>query len=179
MPGKRVFISCGEPSGDFYGAELVRHLRDQEPGIVTFGLGGDRLLEQGTRLIAHTKDLAVVGITEVIRHLHRLRVIYTSAVSEIRSAPPDLAILVDYPDINLRFARQLRRLGVPVVYYVSPQIWAWKKGRIHAIRDTVTRMLVIFPFEEALYQAAGVPVSFVGHPLVDAVRPAPDRGAFL
>jgi lipid-A-disaccharide synthase len=175
----RLFISCGEPSGDFYGAELLRELRTLRPGITAFGLGGDRLLEQGADLIAHTRDLAVVGITEVLRHLRRLRSIYGRAVAELRRRPPDAAVLVDYPDINLRFARELKALGVPVVYYVSPQVWAWKKGRIHAIRATVSRMLVIFPFEEDLYRRAGVSVTFVGHPLVDAVRPAPDRGAFL
>lgn len=179
MRSPRLFISCGEPSGDFYGAELLRELRTLRPGITAFGLGGDRLLEQGADLIAHTRDLAVVGITEVLRHLRRLRSIYGRAVAELRRRPPDAAVLVDYPDINLRFARELKALGVPVVYYVSPQVWAWKKGRIHAIRATVSRMLVIFPFEEDLYRRAGVSVTFVGHPLVDAVRPAPDRGAFL
>jgi lipid-A-disaccharide synthase len=137
------------------------------------------LLEQGTDLVAHTRDLAVVGITEVLLHLGRLQAIYSRTLREIQTNPPDVAVLVDYPDINLRFARKLKALGVPVVYYVSPQIWAWKKRRIHTIRETVTRMLVIFPFEEELYRRAGVDVAFVGHPLVDAARPAPDRGAFL
>jgi lipid-A-disaccharide synthase len=176
---KHLFVSCGEPSGDFYGAELVRHLREREPELRSFGLGGDRLLEQGTELIAHTRDLAVVGIVEVLKHLRRLHRVHARTVAELERQPPDVAVLVDYPDINLRFARKLKALGVPVVYYVSPQIWAWKKGRIRTIRDTVTRMLVIFPFEEAIYERAGVSVTFVGHPLVDAVRPAPDRGAFL
>jgi lipid-A-disaccharide synthase len=175
----RLFVSCGEPSGDFYGAELVRHLRERRPDLRAFGLGGDRLLEQGTDLVAHTRDLAVVGITEVLRHLGRLHAIYTRTVSELEANPPEVAVLVDYPDINLRFARKLKALGVPVVYYVSPQIWAWKKRRIHTIRETVTRMLVIFPFEEDLYRKAGVDVTFVGHPLVDAAYPASDRGAFL
>jgi lipid-A-disaccharide synthase len=174
-----VFVSCGEPSGDFYGGELLRNLREFHPGLTSFGLGGDHLQAQGTRLLAHTRDLAVVGITEVIRHLGRLHGIYSRAVAEIRREPPDVAVLVDYPDINLRFARVLKELGVPVVYYVSPQIWAWKKGRIHAIRATVSRMLVIFPFEEDLYRKAGVEVRFVGHPLVDAARPAPDQAVFL
>jgi lipid-A-disaccharide synthase len=179
LPGQRLFVSCGEPSGDFYGADLLRHLKEREPALQAFGLGGDRLRDEGARLLAHTSELAVVGITEVIRHLRRLRSIVARTVAEIRRDPPDAAVLVDYPDINLRFARALKELGVPVVYYVSPQIWAWKKGRIHAIRDTVSRMLVIFPFEEELYRKAGVPVTFVGHPLVDAVRPPADRAAFL
>ena len=172
-------MSSGEPSGDFYGAELVRHLRTLMPGLETFGLGGDLLAAQDTRLLAHVRDLAVVGITEVIRHLGRLREIYARAVAEIRREPPDAAVLVDYPDINLRLARVLKEQGVPVIYYVSPQIWAWKKGRLRKIQRTVSRMLVIFPFEEELYRRAHVDVAFVGHPLVDAVHPAPDRAAFL
>lgn len=172
-------MSSGEPSGDFYGAELVRHLRTLLPGLSAFGLGGDLLAAQDTRLLAHVRDLAVVGITEVIRHLGRLREIYARVVAEIRRDPPDAAVLVDYPDINLRLARVLKEQGVPVVYYVSPQIWAWKKGRLRTIQRTVSRMLVIFPFEEELYRRAHVDVAFVGHPLVDAVRPAPDRAAFL
>ena len=175
----RLLVSCGEPSGDFYGAELVRHLRATEPGLEVFGLGGDHLEAQGASLLAHTRDLAMVGITEVVRHVGRLHRLFGRVVREIDRKRPDVAVLVDYPDFNLRLARQLKARGVPVVYYVSPQIWAWKSGRIRTIRDTVTRMLVIFPFEEELYRQAGVSVTFVGHPLVDAVGQARDRGAFL
>lgn len=181
MRPPRLFVSCGEPSGDFYGAELVRHLRLSHPELEAFGLGGDRLLEQGADLVAHTRDLAVVGITEVVLHLRRLHGIYRRAVAAIDARRPDVAVLVDYPDVNLRFARELHARGVSVVYYVSPQIWAWKKGRIHTIRQTVARMLVIFPFEEEIYRRAGVSVRFVGHPLVDAVHPPTPaaRAAFL
>jgi lipid-A-disaccharide synthase len=175
----RLLISCGEPSGDLYGAELVRHLRAQVPGLETVGLGGDRLNDQGTRLLAHVRDLAVVGIVEVLSHLGRLRRIFRSVLDEVDRSPPDVAVLVDYPDFNMRLARELHRRGIPVLYYVSPQVWAWRKGRVHALRETVDRMLVIFPFEEELYRQAGVPVTFVGHPLVDLARPAPDRAAFL
>lgn len=172
-------MSCGEPSGDFYGGEVVRHLRAGEPGLEVFGMGGDHLEAQGATLLAHTRDLAMVGITEVVRHVRRLHRLFGRVVDEIDKRRPDVAVLVDYPDFNLRLARKLKDRGVPVVYYVSPQIWAWKSGRIRTIRDTVTRMLVIFPFEEELYRHAGVNVTFVGHPLVDAVRPAADRGAFV
>jgi lipid-A-disaccharide synthase len=175
----RLLVSCGEPSGDFYGAEVVRHLRAGEPGLEVFGLGGDHLEAQGASLLAHTRDLAMVGITEVVLHIARLRRLFGRVVDEIDRRRPDAAVLVDYPDFNLRLAQKLKARGVPVVYYVSPQIWAWKGGRIRTIRDTVARMLVIFPFEEELYRRAGVNVTFVGHPLVDAARPAPDRGAFL
>ena len=175
----RLFVSCGEPSGDFYGAEVVRHLQAREPGLEVFGLGGDRLEARGASLLAHTRDLAMVGITEVVRHIARLHRLFGRVVAEIDRRQPDVAVLVDYPDFNLRLARKLKARGVPVVYYVSPQIWAWKSGRIRAIRDTVSRMLVIFPFEEELYRRAGVNVSFVGHPLVDAAHPAKERGTFL
>jgi lipid-A-disaccharide synthase len=175
----RLLLSCGEPSGDLYGAELVRHLRERQPGLDVFGLGGDRLQAQGARLVAHVRDLAVVGLLEVVAHLPRLRRIFHQVLAEVDAAPPDVAVLIDYPDFNLRLARALRRRDIPVVYYVSPQVWAWRRGRVRAIRETVSRMLVIFPFEEAVYRDAGVPVTFVGHPLVDLVRPAEDRAAFL
>jgi lipid-A-disaccharide synthase len=174
----RLLVSCGEPSGDLYAAELVRELRAREPPLDVFGLGGDRMAAQGARLRAHVRELAVVGLLEVVKHLRYLRGVFRGVLEEVDRQPPDAAVLVDYPDFNLRLARELRRRRIPVVYYVSPQIWAWRPGRVHAIRRDVSTMLVIFPFEEALYREAGVRVRFVGHPLVELVRP-PDRGAFL
>ncbi len=181
LPGssERLLISCGEPSGDLYGAELVRHLRAERPGLEVFGLGGDHLAAQGARLHAHVRDLAVVGLVEVLRHLRRLRGVFDGLVAEVERDPPRAAVLVDYPDFNLRLADALHRRGVPVVYYVSPQLWAWRRGRMRQVRRSVTRMLVIFPFEEALYRDASVPVTFVGHPLVELVRREPDRAGFL
>ena len=175
----RLLISCGEPSGDLYGAELLRHLRLDQPGLAAFGVGGDRLADQGVSLTAHVRDLAVVGILEVIRHIPTIRRSFSRVVAELDRQRPDAAVLVDYPDFNLRLAQELRQRAVPIIYYVSPQVWAWKRGRIRTIRDTVSRMVVIFPFEKALYEAASVPVTYVGHPLVDLVHPAPDRHAFL
>jgi lipid-A-disaccharide synthase len=175
----RILVSCGEPSGDLYAAELVNRLRPLVQGLEVFGLGGDRLQDEGASLVAHVRDLAVVGLLEVVTHLRRLRGIFRRVLSEVDRQPPDLAVLVDYPDFNLRLARELRKRDVRVVYYVSPQLWAWRGGRIRTVRATVARMLVIFPFEEALYRRAGVPVSFVGHPLLDLVRAEPDPGAFL
>lgn len=178
-PATRLLISAGEPSGDLYGAELLRHLRERRGDLVAFGLGGDRLAQAGLELVAHVRDLAVVGLLEVVAHLRRLRGIFGRLLAEVDRSRPDLAVLVDYPDFNLRLARELARRGVPVVYFVSPQLWAWRRGRIATVRRTVAHMIVIFPFEEALYREAGVPVTFVGHPLVDLVRPAADRGTFL
>ena len=173
-PMPRLLISCGEASGDLYGAELVRHLREQVPGLDAFGLGGDRLQAEGASLLAHVRDLAVVGLLEVVSHLRHLRAVFGRVLEEAERHRPDAAVLVDYPDFNLRLARALHRRGIPVIYYVSPQLWAWRRGRIHDIRASVARMLVIFPFEEALYRDAGVPVSFVGHPLVSLVHPPAD-----
>jgi lipid-A-disaccharide synthase len=175
----RLLVSCGEPSGDLYGGELVRYLRPRLPGLEVYGPGGDRLAGEGAELMAHVREMAMVGITEVVRHVRRLHEILDRVIAEIERRPPDVAVLIDYPDFNLRLARELRRRAIPVAYYVSPQVWAWKRGRIKTIRETVARMLVIFPFEEELYRSAGVSVRFVGHPLVDLVRPAADRAAFL
>jgi len=175
----RLFLSCGETSGDRYAGELVREMRLREPSLEVFGLGGDRLAAQGARLLAHVRDLAVVGLLEVVSHLRSLRRVFERGLAEVDRRRPDVAVLVDYPDFNLRLARQLGRRGVPVVYYVSPQVWAWRRGRLDVIRKTVDQMLVIFPFEEALYREAEVPVRFVGHPLVDLVHPAADCDQFL
>jgi lipid-A-disaccharide synthase len=177
--GRRILVSCGEPSGDLYGAELVNRLRPLVRDLEVFGLGGDRLAAEGAHLVAHVRDLAVVGLLEVVAHLRRLRGIFHELLEQVDRLRPELAVLVDYPDFNLRLARELRKRGVRVVYYVSPQLWAWRGGRIRTVRATVARMLVIFPFEEALYRRAGVPVSFVGHPLIDSVRPEPDPSAYL
>ncbi len=173
-----MLVSCGEPSGDLYAGDLVRHLRDLAD-VEVFGLGGDRLEAEGGRLLAHVRDLAVVGLLEVLRHIRRLSAVFRSVLEEVDRERPGVAVLVDYADFNLRLARELRRRGIPVVYYVSPQVWAWRPGRIRAIRENVAHMVVIFPFEEPLYRERGVPVTFVGHPLVDLVRPAEDRAAFL
>jgi lipid-A-disaccharide synthase len=178
-PPKTLLVSCGEPSGDLYAGELVRHLRARSAGLTVLGLGGDRLSAEGARLVAHVKDLAVVGLLEVLRHLRRLRGVFHAVLVEAERTRPDLAVLVDYPDFNLRLARELKRRGIPVVYYVSPQVWAWRRGRLGTIRETVDHMIVIFPFEEPLYREARVPVTFVGHPLVELVVPPPDPAAFL
>jgi len=175
----RLLVSSGEPSGDLYAGELVRHLRPQLPGLEAFGLGGDHLSAAGAEILVHVRDLAVVGLLEVLKHLRQLRRIFREVLARVERTPPDLAVLVDYPDFNLRLARALRQRGVRVAYYVSPQIWAWRKGRITTIRDTVEHMIVIFPFEEALYREAGVPVTFTGHPLVDLVREPANAGSVL
>jgi lipid-A-disaccharide synthase len=173
---RRVLISCGEPSGEFYGAELIAELRKREGRLEVFGLGGDLLASQDVRLLAHLRDLAVVGLIEVVSHLRRIKKLFDRVVEEAARLRPDVAVLIDYPDFNLRLARKLKALDIKVVYYVSPQLWAWRSGRIRDVQRDVAKMLVIFPFEEAIYRDAAVPVTFVGHPLVDHVRPPTDRG---
>jgi lipid-A-disaccharide synthase len=175
----RLLVSCGEPSGDLYGAELVRALPGGSKEVEVFGLGGDRLAASGAHLLGHVRELGVVGLVEVVAHLRRLRRIFDAVLAEVDRSPPKAAVLVDYPDFNLRLARELARRRVPAIYYVSPQVWAWRAGRVRTIARTVSRMLVIFPFEREIYERAGVPVTFVGHPLVDLVRKDPDRDGFL
>lgn len=171
----RLLISCGEPSGEFYARELVAELRRRHPGLETIGLGGDLLAAEDVRLLAHLKDLAVVGLFEVLSHLRRIKALFDSVVAEAARFGPDVAVLIDYPDFNLRLARELKKLGIPVVYYVSPQLWAWRRGRIKDVKRDVAKMLVIFPFEEQIYRDASVPVAFVGHPLIDHVKPPENR----
>jgi len=165
-------FSAGEASGDRLGAGLAEVLRQRRPDIELFGMGGDRMQRAGVRLIQDAHEIAVVGIFEVLSHLPQLRAAMRRMEQSLRGDRPDLVILVDFPDFNLRLARRAARAGVPVVYFVSPQIWAWRQRRIHLIRRLVRRMLVLFPFEVELYREAGVPVSFVGHPLAEP-RPVP------
>jgi lipid-A-disaccharide synthase len=176
---RRILVASGEPSGDLYAGELVRHLREGAPDLEVFGLGGDHLRAQGARLVADVGELAVVGLVEVVRHLPRLGRVFRRVLAEVDRERPALAVLVDYAGFNLRLARELHARGIPVVYYVSPQIWAWRRGRMRAVRAYVSHMLVIFPFEEAFYREAGVRATFVGHPLVELVPPAGDSRAFL
>src|SRR5258705_5556109 len=167
-----LMMVAGEASGDLYGAFLVRALRNKAPGIRYSGIGGPRMSEEGVSLRANSSDLAVVGLVEVFSHLGAIREAFRRAVACLREERPDLLVLIDYPDFNLRLAREARRSGVPVLYFVSPQVWAWRASRVRQIAERVDRMLVIFPFEEKIYRDGGVPVEFVGHPLLDLL-PAP------
>jgi lipid-A-disaccharide synthase len=172
-----IFVSAGEPSGEMYAARLAAALRVRT-GAHLFGLGGPRMREAGVELIADSSQVAVVGISEVVRRLPSVWKVYRQLADEAARRKPDLAILVDFPDFNLRLARRLHRQGVRIVYFISPQVWAWRPQRVQLIRRLVSRVLCIFPFEEEFYQRADVPVNFVGHPLVDAVRPTMTRGQF-
>ena len=172
-------ISCGEPSGDVYAGALVEALRAREPGIEVFGLGGERLQAAGARLVADFRGLSVTGLTEALKVLPRSWATYKSLVAAARETRPDALVLVDYPDFNFRLMAAVKKLGVPIVYYVSPQLWAWRQGRIKTMKKLVDRVLPIFPFEAAMYQREGIDVRFVGHPLIDLVQPRRTRDEFL
>ena len=174
----RIFLSAGEASGEHYGASLIPAIRKLVPDAEFFGLGGQRMEALGFRRIVRSEDVAVMGITEVILHMPRIYGEYRKLKASIRRERPDLAILIDFPDVNLSLARHLKRAGVPVLYFVSPQLWAWKKYRIRDVRRYVDRMLVIFPFEEQFYLDRKVQATFVGHPLADLALPAINREAF-
>ena len=172
---KRIMIVAGEASGDLHGASLVRAARKLDPGISFFGIGGPRMRESGVETLVDASRMAVVGLVEVIAHFGVISRAYLTLRRIIVNAPPDLLILIDYPDFNLRIARLARRAGVKVLYYISPQVWAWRVGRVKKIGRVVDRMAVVFPFEVPFYEKEGVPVTFVGHPLVDAVHPTMPR----
>lgn len=178
MPEPRIFLSAGEASGEHYGASLIPAIRRLVPNAEFFGLGGQRMEALGFRRIVRAEDVAVMGITEVIRHLPRIYGEYRKLKASIRRERPDLAILIDFPDVNLSLARHLKAAGVPVLYFVSPQLWAWKKYRIRDVQRYVDRMLVIFPFEEAFYRSNNVQATFVGHPLADLPLPTISREDF-
>ena len=177
-PSPRIFLSAGEASGDHYGAQLITELRTHLPHLTCFGLGGREMQEAGLDRIVRAEDVAHMGITEVIRHLPRIYGEYRRLVASIQQRRPDVAILIDFPDVNLRLARELKKLGIPVVYFVSPQLWAWKRKRLRRVQQLVSRMMVIFPFEERFYRARGVDAEYVGHPLAHLPMPTISREAF-
>ncbi len=176
----RVLMVAGEASGDLHGASLAKSMRALSDNIEILGVGGDRMQAAGVELLYHMKNLAVVGITEVLRHLGDVRAALRALTHAAETRAVDAVVLIDYPDFNLTLARRLRRRipQVPIIYYISPQVWAWRSGRIHSIARLVDRMLVILPFEKDLYDGTGLPVDFVGHPLLDVMREGDDRSAF-
>lgn len=180
MSSRELLVVAGEASGDLYGSRLIAELSRCIPGLRTFGLGGDEMQSVGLQAVAHSSEISVVGLVEVLRVLRRAREVFAELLSEVDRRRPALAVLIDFPEFNLRLARKLKERGVPVVYYISPQIWAWRRGRVKGIARVVDRMLVLFPFEAGFYHEHGVDVIHVGHPLVDEVPVLPqvwDRAA--
>lgn len=172
---KRIMIVAGEASGDLHGANLVKELRRLDPNLSFVGIGGSRMREAGVTTVEDAARMAVVGLVEVIAHFDVIYRAFTALKRILANDPPDLLILIDYPDFNLRIAKIAKARGVKVLYYISPQVWAWRVGRVKKIARLVDHMAVVFPFEVPFYEKEGVPVTFVGHPLVDQVRPSMPR----
>ena len=171
-------LSAGEASGDTYGAQLVQALSQLAPGAKFFGMGGEKMRAAGCELLVHANEVAVVGLVEVLTHLPNIRSQFRRLTAEAAQRKPDAAVLIDFPDFNLRLARELHRLNIPVFYFVSPQVWAWRTGRVQQIRKYIRQMIVIFPFEQEFYKKHGVEVTYVGHPLAYAPPPQISREDF-
>ncbi|MCS5703934.1 MAG: lipid-A-disaccharide synthase [Acidobacteria bacterium] len=176
----RIMIVAGEASGDLHGASLARAILQMVPTVDLVGVGGDNMQRAGVELIHHINRLAVMGITEVLGHLGEVRATLDSLTTVARERDVDAVVLIDYPDFNLTLARRLRKHipDVPIIYYISPQVWAWRRGRVNKIAQLVDRMLVILPFEKELYESVGLEVDFVGHPLLDVIRLDNDRTTY-
>lgn len=169
-PQKNILIVAGEASGDMRGAALVRAIAKLSPGVRFSGVGGKHMSEAGVWLVANIDQMGVVGIWEVLKHLPVIKKIFERVVEHARQEKPDAVILVDYPGFNMRLAQVLKGMGLKIIYYVSPQVWAWKEKRIEKIKTIVDRMMVLFPFEQEVYAKYGMTVDYVGHPLVDEVK---------
>jgi len=176
---RKILVSAGEASGDLYASLVVEELRRIQPDLEFFGCTGPRLCQARVRTVVDAASLAVVGLLEVVAHIPRIYGEYRKLLAEARAQKPDLAILTDSPDFHLRLARRLAKEGVPVVYLVAPQVWAWRKGRLRAIRRDVDRLLCIFPFEESFFTKEGVKATYIGHPLAGLVRPSLTRDEFF
>jgi len=174
----QILISAGEASGEMYGALLIDALRRRNPSLEFFGVGGPRMREAGCDTVVDAKDLAVVGITEILSHLPQIYGLFHNLIQEVDRRRPEMAIVIDSPAFNWRVARQMKKRNIPAVYYVAPQFWAWRQGRVKLLRKYVTKALVIFPFEEKFYRDREVDATFVGHPLAELSGPAVSRDAF-
>lgn len=167
---RHIFVVAGEASGDAHAARVIEAIQAREPTCFIEGVGGVRMQQAGVSLLHDHSELAVMGLVEVIKRYPAIKRIFNNVVQHLERQPPDLLVLVDYPGFNLKLAKKAHKMGIPVMYYISPKVWAWRAGRIKDIKRYVDHMAVLFPFEETLYQQHGVPVTCVGHPLVDAVK---------
>jgi lipid-A-disaccharide synthase len=177
MSSKRIMIIAGEASGDMHGAKLAQAINDIDKRALLFGVGGSAMQSQGVSLIVDARTIAVVGITEVFSKLPTIYRAMAIVKKALRRLKPDLLILIDFPDFNLRVAAAAKYLKIPVLYYISPQIWAWRQNRVKRIKRLVDHMAVILPFEAPFYRKHRVPVTFVGHPLLDRISPASNQHA--
>lgn len=171
-------IIAGEASGDLHGSGVVRELKKANPSVEIFGVGGDRMKREGMQLIYHVNELGFMGFVEVLRHLPVIRSMKNTLETVLKHKQPDVVLLIDYPGFNLRFAELAKRSGSKVVYYISPQVWAWHRSRVKKMRGIVDKMLVIFPFEVEIYHKEGIDAEFVGHPLLEVLKSDLDRKTF-
>lgn len=179
MVAQTILVSAGEASGDMYAAALVKTLAARMPGARFFGCTGPQMRAAGVRTVVDAASLAVVGLIEVVAHIPRIHREYRRLLAAAAAERPDLAILTDSPDFHLRAARRLKAMGVPVVYLVAPQAWAWRRGRLPSMRRDIDHLLCIFPFEEEFFRSHGIKTTFIGHPLARLVRPSMTRAEFL
>ena len=175
----KIMIIAGEASGDLHGSGLVRELKTLQPEAKILGIGGDKMQEQGMHLLYHIQDMSVLGFWDVIKQFRFFRSVYKNLASAFDREKPDLLILIDYPGLNLKLAKAAHQRGIPVLYYIAPQVWAWGAGRIKKLAKIVDKMAVIIPFEEKMYRAAGIDATFVGHPLLEVIQPKLDKESFF
>lgn len=178
MP-RKILISAGEASGDLYAASLVAKLRQGWPGADFYGCTGPRMRQAGVRTIVDSASLSVVGLVEVLAHIPRIYGEFRKLLAAARQDPPDLAILTDSPDFHFRVAKRLKAAGIPIVYLVAPQVWAWRQGRLKPMRRLIDHLLCIFPFEEAFFRSNNIPATYIGHPLSRVVKPSLSKADFL
>ena len=167
---KKVMIMSGEASGDLHGANLARELLKKEPSLCLYGVGSKHMREAGVRMLADASDISVVGALEALTRLGAIYKVFSQLKKFLKQERPDLLILIDFPEFNIKLGKAAKKLGIPVLYYISPQVWAWRKGRVKIIAGLVKTMIVVLPFEKDIYEKAGVDVRYVGHPLMDVVR---------
>lgn len=176
---RKVMMIAGEASGDLHGSGVVRALKDRVPGVEIFGIGGDNMAKEGMEILYHISGLSFMGFVEVLRNLRTIAALEKAMTAVLTSRRPDVVVLIDYPGFNLRFARRVKTLGIPVLYYISPQVWAWNKGRVRKMKNLVDMMKVVFPFEVEIYRKVGIDVEFVGHPVVERIGSALSRVDFF
>ncbi len=163
----RIMIIAGEASGDLHGSGVVRELKRRDPNCVIFGIGGDKMKAEGMELIYHIREISVMGFWEVLQHIALLKSVEHTMNVLLKVKKPDVLLLIDYPGFNLRFAKTAHQHGIKIVYYISPQIWAWNPGRARKMKGVIDKMMIVFPFEEEIYRRQGIDVQFVGHPLLE------------
>ncbi len=168
---KRFLIIAAEASSVLYADQLIKHWKNEKKNHSYFGIASKKMESEGFQCFGYAEDMAVMGFTEVIKHYNKIKNVYNKIIQEIENNKPDIALLIDYPGFNLKLSKELHQRNIPVVYYISPQIWAWKKDRIKIIKSYITKMLVVFPFEEEFYKEHSVDVEYVGHPLIDELKP--------